>query len=237
VKTAEQAVSYEKNLRRCAELIGARFENMAHLITSVQEFIYFNSVNGCDDEREEFKFSTELNVRKLLLAAISPENPKALLTCGPRARLMRDILLQYDVYSKLILLFSGDFNKIKGHQVIEVWNEQERIWEARDPHFNVVYADAGSLRAVTFDNLVFGDPEKVTPVNCNAKGWKETHTEHLKEHYFQAILYYSETSKNNAVILVNGDRMNVDKLFVENGMTFVQWARKHYGRPRIITLQ
>ncbi len=227
---------YNEDLLRCAHIIGSSFRDMHDLVLSVQEFVHFNSVHGRDPDNE-YHFRHDLNVKKLLLAALSSDKQKPLLTCGPRARLMYDILRMYNITSKLLQVYTSDYEIVKGHQIIEVWNDHESKWESWDPDFNVYYLDKKTGRHIAYDDLVFGDLEDVLPFNRNSKGWSDTGTTVLKEHYFQAIMYDFPDFHMDHSILVNKDRLNLSKRFKYGTkyMTFREWAHDSYGFPKIVS--
>ena len=85
-------------------------------------------------------------------------------------------------------------------------------------------------------DLLFGDIERIIPVNASIEGWEETNTKHLKDDFFEALMFegiFQNTPGN--IIIVNQKRFDIHKTF-SNGLTFTEFAKKTYKNHRAILL-
>jgi hypothetical protein len=237
-KTRKQ--EYINNLDRIKELIlkNGPAETTADIIRAVMEFVHDNSLHLVDDEHSAYAYDGPLVTKKLLLAYQGQKNEKPHLSCGPRSCLTRDLLTRLGITSRPIQLFSTAHKDVQGHRLLEVFNPETQTWEVWDPDYRVTYVDALTKKSVDIMAILFGDLEKILPKDGNTEGWKETHTEELKEdNYFGAALFEVPPQQiQYSVIIINLEKFDIHKA-VSDGLTFKDWTKKYYGNIRLILLR
>lgn len=226
---------FEKDLLSCRGLIGEDFPSMSETIEAVRMFVHENSEHKGGEWHGKFAGRQDIVIKTMLNHALGKSPQKPHLTCGPRSESMLNILLAYDIYSKVVQIYSSDFDdRVRTHNLIEAYEQDRNRWVLTDPDFNVSYVRSDDGSPLTAHDLVFGDLEKAVPVSGDLSGWDQTRTRHLKDHYFQALLYVDDTLKRtNPVILVNIDRFDLGKRYGD-GRSFPEWAAGFYGNVKIL---
>ncbi|MBW2119894.1 MAG: hypothetical protein JRH09_18520 [Deltaproteobacteria bacterium] len=242
IETEKQ--EYSRNLNNIKDIIKANcsVESTTDIIRKTMEFVHDNSLHLIDCEHRKYAFDISVDisvvVNKLLLEYNGQENKKPHLSCGPRSFVMREVLGCFGITSRLIQVYSDEYDNVQGHRILEVFNPQEKKWEIWDPDYRVTYVDRYTKKPVDIMALVFGDINRIVPKNGIVKGWEETATEHLRENYFKAFSLERFDQgiiegTMNTTIIVNRAKFNIDKIF-SDGLTFEEWAVRHYQHPRLI---
>ena len=227
---------YLNNLDKSKEIIDDDRATPTEIIRRTMEFVYNNSVHLSDEEHHKYALNMPLVINKLLLVYQGHDSEKPHLSCGPRSYAMMEILFRFGIISRLVQVFSDDYQQVKGHRLLEVFNPETESWEAWDPDFRVTFIDPDSKRRLDIMEIVFGDKEKVVPQDGAIMGWEETKTTHLREHYFEAVLFEGINSgMANSIVIINRHEFNLGKTF-SNGLTLKEWMFKHYLHPRFIIL-
>lgn len=205
------------------------------LIRAVLEYTYNNSVHIVDDEHEIYASNREIILEKMYMASTGNIEERPHLSCGPRSYIMKFILNQFHIYSRLVQIYTDEREEPAGHRLLEVYNPDTKSWEAWDPDNGVVYVDRDTKRPLDILTIIFSDKNTVVPIGVSAEGWEKTETEHLKKGYFKSVLFEQDSGMKNTEIIVNSALFDMNKVFA-SGLTFEEWAKKYYAHPRIISL-
>jgi hypothetical protein len=238
IETEKQ--EYLRNLDKIKDIIKASSGGISvtDITKAAMEFVHDNSSHLIDDEHRRYAFNIPIVVKKLLMTYHGKKNEKPHLSCGPRSFVMREVLDRFGITSRLVQVFSDEYYHVKGHRLLEVFNRDRKEWEVWDPDYRVTYFDRYSKKPVDIMCIVFGDINRIVPKNGNVKGWEETDTEHLRKNYFKAFSLERFDQgliegTMNTTIVVNRAKFKINKVF-SGGLTFEQWAIKHYQHPRFI---
>jgi hypothetical protein len=235
-RLALEKKQYLNNLDKSKKIIDDDRATPTEIIRRTMEFVHKNSVHLIDEKYREYAFDMPLVINKLLLANQGHDSEKPHLSCGSRSYAMREILIRFGIISRFVQAFSDDYQQVKGHRLLEVFNPETGSWEAWDPDFRVTFIDPESKRRLDIMEIVFGDKEKVVPQDGAIMGWEETKTTHLREHYFEAVLFGGiNNGMANSIVIINRHEFNLGKTF-SDGLTLKEWMFKHYLHPRFIIL-
>jgi hypothetical protein len=195
-----------------------------------REFVFSNSLHRIDSEHERYAWDTRAVLVMLHDHYLTRENPPH-LSCGPRALALKAVLDALGIESRLVHIFTGDYEEIRSHTFLEVYDADSARWVIEDPGNDVTYVDAATNEPVSLMRLVLGGVPSVVPVSRRGRGWELNEIDYLQAHYFQAAKYDSSDGTPD-VVVVNTDRLSVTKRFPANdNMTFVEFSRKSYQRP------
>jgi len=153
------------------------------------EYVHNNSLHQIDDEHKRYAFNIPYVLNKMYIASVGDIKEKLHLSCGPRAYAMRAILSRFNIYSRLVQIYSDKYEANEGHRLIEVYNPDSQSWEAWDPNYGVTYVNRETKKPVDILTLVFSDKNNIIPMGISDQGWKNTKTERLKNTNFKAVLF------------------------------------------------
>ncbi len=202
------------------------------LLKNVMRFVHDNSIHKIDAEHHTYAFKTDAVLSMLLAVQRGESGHKPHLSCGSRSYAMKGILDDLGISSRLVQIFSRDYKRMEGHRFLEVYDPESAAWEAWDPDFNVTYVDAQSGAPVDVLSLLFAKPGRVVPVRGDVKGWNETGTAHLREHFLQAVLFEALTldGRRQFLLVAQKNRFPPDTVFT-GGETTQQWFDQRFGNP------
>ena len=230
--TAQQ--NYDRALNAVARQLANGVTTKTELIYRALSFVHDNSTHRSDEDQRRYAFNTPLVIQMLQDVHSGMTNEKPGLTCGPRALAMKAILNACGITSRLVQVYSSDYESVRGHRLLEVLNPDTGHWEVWDPDYRVVYKSTHDGIRVDITSLVFDSLDQIEPWRDDLHGWEQTGMLEIRSHYFQALLFeHMEGGMKDAVIVINSARLNQTKVF-SDGNTFEQWARAHYGSPRIM---
>jgi hypothetical protein len=177
-------------------------------IDFVRTYVYSHSVHKIDAEHDDYAFDTP---RVLAMLVAHQQDGAALphLSCGPRAFAMREILEGLGISSRLVSVFSDDFDDFPSHTFLDVLNTETGRWEVQDPDRNVYYMDDSGQRVGTL-RLVLGDLSTVTPHSADASGWAATGMTRLRDHWFEALLFFGRNASEESVLVQNTQRLQAE---------------------------
>lgn len=205
------------------------------IILASMRYVHENSIHSIDDEYEKYAFNLPVVLDKLILSSKGNASETPHLSCGPRSYAMRAILGHFNIYSRLIQIYSDSFDTVQAHRMLEVFNPDSQNWELWDPDYGVTYVDRETKEPTDIMSLVFSDKDHFMPVGVSYEGWEDTKSTSLKEHYFKSVLFEQDRGMTNSVLIINQSIFDITKTF-EAGLTFSEWAQHHYSNPRIILL-
>ncbi|RWX48234.1 hypothetical protein VU01_11693 [Candidatus Electrothrix marina] len=230
---ADRYVTYIASIRKYIE--SRSIASKTETIDFIRNWVHRNSVHENDpsyDLRDAFNTPKVLSM--LWKTHDAKEDPVN-LTCGPRAFAMQMILEGLKIRSRVIMIFTDNYDYCASHTFLEVFNPDTASWEIQDPDYNIYYVDEKTGKRSATLSLIFGDVNSFTPMSGKGKGWRINKVEYLKDNYFETIMYGNPLTAVNPVIFVNTDKYNIHKKFKENGgMTFREFANKYYNKPIVI---
>lgn len=227
-----------EDLNNIKEYIDSQnFSSESERIDFIRNWVYEKSIHKIDTEHKKYAFNTP-RVLSMLWKTHQTTKGHAHLSCGPRAMAMKSILEKLEIQNRIISIFTDDNPEVNSHTFLEVFNKETKRWELQDPDFNIYYIALDTQERVATAQLIWGDLDSITPVSIDKKGWKNNNVEHLKQHYFETLMYMNHLNGEKSVILINIDRFNAEKVFEKNGnIDFYQFANKHYSNPIFIENQ
>jgi hypothetical protein len=202
-------------------------------IRIAREFIFQHSLHKIDAEHDRYGLDTPAVLGMLLHHQQTGQEPPH-LSCGPRALAMKAVLDALAIESRVVQVFSDDFDVVSSHTFLEVYDDDAHRWVVHDPDYDLSYVDARTGEPVPLMRLIMGDLRWIAPVSARGRGWAVHNAECLKTHYFEAAKYRAADGDCD-VILVNADRFSMAKQFVGNhDMTFAEFSRQNYLRPAFL---
>lgn len=228
----------QRDLTRIIHFIHAhRFASESAKIDFVRNWVHENSIHLIDKAHNQYAFRMAI-VLPMLWQTYTVGAAPAHLSCGPRAYAMKVILDKLGIPSRLVMIFTDDNAEINSHTFLEVFDRESQDWVVHDPDFNIYYVDRRTQQRLSTIRLILSDLDAVVPVSDVTVGWQENNVEHLKQHYFEALLYMNHLYGEKSVVMVNLDRFNPNKRFQRNDdLTFHEFANKHYKEPVFIDNQ
>ena len=213
------------------------FKSKTEFIDEVRNFVYHNSVNSIKEmglEHDESAWNITYVLEKIYLSAKGAEF-KPYLSCGPRAFAMRAILSDAGIESRIVLLFSDDFDSLEDHTVLEVFNPDTLMWEIQDPDSNSYYIDETTKKRISIAELILDNKESVQLVSDEEKekDWQKT----IMAHYFDGAMYsFAWTRRSKSVVIYNPERFSASKEFpLDNNLTFFEIVKEKYENPAVIS--
>jgi hypothetical protein len=236
-----QQQEYLADLEKIKHIIDNTDNSFTAIVTNAMRFVHDNSLHRLDEEYGRYVdvklvSSLPVIVKKLLLAYHGDESQKPHIACGLRSYAMRAILQRARIFSRLVHVYTDDYEEIKGHRLLEVLNPDTGAWELWDPDLRVKYINRDSRKPVSVLGLLFGERDNIVPKNGPIEGWEETNTKYLKDHFFEAVRFEGIFHDiPGSVIIINRKRFDLHKVF-SNGMRFGEYATKEYSNPRLISI-
>jgi len=211
------------------------FTTNTELIDFVRNFINENSIHKIDTESIEYVNDRSEVLSRIYNHSINEGNPPH-LACGSRSQAMIDILTFSGVRSRLVHIFSDEYNSIQSHTFLEAYNTDTDQWEVHDPDFNIFYLDNSSSQRISAIRLTLYDLDAVTPCSTDNKcGWKENNVQHLKNNYFEALLYDNRAENEQSILLINVDRFDTSKQFPSNDqLDLIKYANSKFEYPFVL---
>ena len=228
--------TYTRDVDAIAARIAAEGSSDRERVAAALAFVAGNSTHEIDDWHDEHSSDSAYVLHLMWSHANEESDFLPHLSCGPRAIAMQVILDELGITSRRVQVYSDDFERVKGHRFLEVFMEDRQGWEIWDPDYNVVWRDEATGTLASVSDLVLGDMAGVVPVPARSRDGKSKDPSRLVAHYFEAVLFESDvTGMRDAVILYNPVRFDPATRFPKSdGMSFDEWARHHYGAPRLV---
>lgn len=228
----------QKDLAQIVQMIQAQpFTSESAKIDFVRNWVYENSIHLIDKDHDQYAFRPA-TVLSMLWQTYSTGAPPPHLSCGPRTWALKIILDQLGIPSRVVMIFTDDNPGISSHTFLEVFDWESADWVVQDPDFNIYYINQRTRQRLSTLQLLLGDLSAIVPVSGAKVGWQENEVEHLKQHYFEALLYMNHLHGKKSVVMVNLDRFDLNKRFAGNdNSTFPEFANKYYKEPVFIDNQ
>ncbi len=201
------------------------------MAATIRGFVHTNSLHRNDAQARRYAGNTPLVLQKLLNTHWQQGDPPH-LACGPRANAMVALCDLMDVKARVIHLFSSAFDDIRGHILVEVFDAKARQWQVQDPDCDTAYYCRGADRPVSGLQVLVTDLENIQPCGPLKTGWRATGTQHLKAHFWGALLHYGHAAN---ALHINHQRFDVRKRFApNNGERFYTYIERNYDPVVII---
>jgi len=192
-----------------------------------REFVYDHSVHKIDEEHARCAWDTAQVLQRLHDHCLTNRDPPH-LSCGPRALALQAVLDALAIENRVVHTFSGDYDGVRSHSFVEVFDDRSGRWVIHDPDYDVSYVEAESGQPVPLLRMVLGGIETVLPLSRRGRGWELNKVECLRDHFFQ-VAKYDLRPDDSPVLVVNVDRFPVGKRFPANdGVTFEEFAKSRY---------
>lgn len=197
---------------RLSRLVLAEYHTEQEIVDAAREMIYKNTIHLPLGDNDQRTTSDQNVILQGIYKTIKGGAPIA-TTCGPRARAMRSILERLDFETRIIHVFSDDYQSIQSHTFLEA--KINGAWQVHDPDFNIYYLKSNGDRANARDVL----DGNATPVG----GWDTYGGNGITLHsYFEALMY--DSRPDASPMIINQGRFDVNKFFPENRQTFFEFS-------------
>jgi len=213
------------------------FSGETERIDFIRDWVNQNSIHLIDKAHDQYAFNTPKVLTMLWQTYLTDQSP-AHLSCGPRALAMQAILNELGIQNRLVYIFTDNYDQVRSHTFLEVFNREVNKWEIQDPDFNLYYVDLRTQKRLATADLTWGDLDILVPQSATAQGWEENNVAFLKQDYFEAMMYPAQKKDDKFVILINHDRFDPEKIFKENrNVTFNTFANRAYKKPLMLVNQ
>ena len=85
-------------------------------------YVHDHSLPAAAGQYEQYAFNVPVVLDKLVLASKGEASEKPVLSCGPRSYAMRSILGRFNIYARLIQIYSDNYDTVQAHRLLEVFN-------------------------------------------------------------------------------------------------------------------
>lgn len=192
-----------------------------------REFVYDHSIHKIDEEHTRYAWDTAQVLQRLHDHDLTNQDPPH-LSCGPRALALQAVLDALEIENRVVHTFSGDYDGIRSHTFVEVFDDRSGRWVVHDPDYDLTYVEAESGQQVSLLQMVLSGVETVLPLSRRGRGWELNKVDCLRDHYFQ-VAKYDIRADDSTVLVVNVDRFPAGKRFPANdGVTFEEFSKSRY---------
>jgi len=213
------------------------FRSETARIDFIREWVNQNSIHLIDKQHDKYAFNTPQVLSMLWATHQTKENP-AHLSCGPRTLAMQAILNELGIQNRMVIIFTDNYPQVRSHTFLEVFNRETLAWEIQDPDFNLYYTNLQTQARVATADLLWGNLETMAPSSQAGTGWEVNEVVHLKQDYFEAMMYMDYAKAKQSIILINANKFQPTEVFEKNSkLTFYKFANKHYKQPIFIIKQ
>lgn len=206
------------------------FQTKTEQIDFVREFIYQNSQHGLDAESAQYRLELPVTLSMLWSFYQDHKNPP-LLECSSRTVAMMSILDALGIRSRMINLFTSDYDTLRSHTFLEAYNPDNGHWEIQDPDYDVYYVYKTSSARVSTSQILLEPLDQFQP-QSKFPGQVATASQSILSHYFQAIVFHDEDGGIN-LGLVNTSRFN----FQGGGKDLYSYIKRSFGTVHFLTVQ
>ena len=228
------------NITKICAAISSTAQNATDIIHKTINFVYDHSIHAIDEEQNTYltKMTTEkfleVGIQGLLVSYNNPNAKKIHLSCGLRSNLVKHILSNMKINSRIVQIFSDKNQTFSRHRLLEVYNPDTKRWELWDPDHRVTYIDRKSNQRIDAMQFVFSEKDGIIPVNGNIMGWKENHVTDLLLGFEGAIMFEQRSPFTPGnIILVNSNLFDLHKR-TYNGRSFMDLLSQEYRYARLI---
>jgi hypothetical protein len=229
--TPENAADYPEVMGKIVALVKQQnFQTKTAQIDYVREFIYQNSQHGLDAESAKYRLELPITLNMLWNFYQTHTNPP-LLECSSRTVAMLYILDALGIHSRMVNVFTSDFDTLHSHTFLEAYNPDSGHWEVQDPDYDIYYVyKANSARVSTSQILL--EPLDHFQVQSKFPDQLDTASHSVLPHYFQAAVFHDELGGVDMGI-VNTTRFN----FTGGGKDLYSYVKRSFGKVPFLTVQ
>lgn len=174
------------------------------LIDSVRNYIQNNSIHKERTKYHKTRAFLQDSVIKDMYQYHQGKNGQLPeLSCSPRAWVMRRLLLNMGIHSRIVLFNYLDGSKMKSHTIIDVYNEDSKTWELQDPDVGVYFKDTVNNKRVSFYAMKDMDTLSYVPCRGDSCDWKLVYYDLKNKDLFAMVRYYyfKEDYKDQIVLI------------------------------------
>jgi len=223
--------SYPQVMDKIVALVKQQnFQAKTEQIDFVREFIYQNSQHGLDAESAQYRLELPVTLNMLWAYYQDHKNPP-LLECSSRTVAMMSILDALGIRSRMINLFTSDYDTLRSHTFLEAYNPDNGHWEIQDPDYDVYYIYKTSSARVSTSQILLEPLDQFQP-QSNFPDQVVTASQSILSHYFQAIVFHDEDGGIN-VGMVNTSRFS----FQGGGKDLYSYVKRSFGTVHFLTVQ
>jgi|GEM_PF-2720358 len=223
--------SYPQGTDKIVALVKQQnFQTKTEQIDFVREFIYQNSQHGLDAESAKYRLELPVTLAMLWSYYQDHKNPP-LLECSSRTVAMMSILDALGIRSRMINLFTSDYDTLRSHTFLEDYNPDNGHWEIQDPDYDVYYIYKTSSARVSTSQILLEPLDQFQP-QSNFPDQVVTASQSILSHYFQAIVFHDEDGGIN-VGMVNTSRFS----FQGGGKDLYSYVKRSFGTVHFLTVQ
>jgi len=206
------------------------FQTKTEQIDFVREFIYQNSQHGLDAESAKYRLELPATLSMLWNFSQTHQNPP-LLECSSRTIAMIYILDALGIRSRMVNVFTSDFDTLRSHTFLEAYNPDTGHWEINDPDYDIYYVYKNTTARLSTSQILLAPLDQVQ-VQSKYPDQIDTASHSVLPHYFQAVVFHDEIG-GASIGMVNTTRFN----FKGGGKDFYDYVKKSYGTVPFLPVQ
>ena len=223
--------SYPQVMLKIVNLVKQQnFQTKTEQIDFVREFIYQNSQHGLDAESAKYRLELPATLAMLWDYSQNHKNPP-LLECSSRTVAMIYILDSLGIRSRMVNVFTSDYDKLLSHTFLEAYNPDNEHWEIQDPDYDVYYVYKATSARVSTSQILL-EPLDQFQVQSKFPGQADTARQSVLPHYFQAVVFHDEVG-GTSIGIVNTSRFQ----FKGSGKDLYGYVKRSYGTVPFLTVQ
>jgi hypothetical protein len=206
------------------------FQTKTEQIDYVREFIYQNSKHGVDAESAKYRLELPVTVQMLWDYSQTHQN-QPLLECSSRTVAMLYILDSLGIRSRMVNVFTSDFDTLRSHTFLEAYNPDSGHWEIQDPDYDIYYVYKANSARVSASQILL-EPLDQFQIQSKFPDQVDTASQSVLPHYFQAVVFHDELGGVDMGI-VNTTRFK----FTGGGKDLYSYVKRSFGKVPFLTVQ
>ena len=182
----------------------------AELNDYVRNFIHDNSVHkeGTDYHTTR-AFNTALFIGDIYAYSKGEREDLPHMSCTPAAWAMRSILKAMDKQTRVLLVYNIVDSTLWSHTVMEVYNEDSKVWELHDPDLGVHFKDTTTNERLSFLSLKDRNEANYVPCNGDSCSWDLVWYDwKKKENLAMVRFYYLKEDYKDQVVWIDTRKVN-----------------------------
>jgi hypothetical protein len=213
-----------------AQVKQQNFQTKTEQIDYVREFVYQNSQHGLDAESVKYRLELPVTLKMLWDYSQTHQNPP-LLECSSRTVAMLYILDSLGIRSRMVNVFTSDFDTLRSHTFLEAYNPDSAHWEIQDPDYDIYYVYKDNSARVSTSQILL-EPLDQFQVQSKFPDQVDAARHSILPHYFQAVVFHDELGGIDMGI-VNTSRF----VFTGGGKDLYSYVKRSFGKVPFLTVQ
>ena len=141
------------------------------------------------------------------------------------------ILDALGIRSRMVNVFTSDFDVLRSHTFLEAYNPDSGHWEIQDPDYDVYYVYKANAARVSTSQILL-DPLDQFQIMSKYPDQVDTAGKSVLPHYFQAVVFHDEVGGINMGV-VNTSRFK----FTGGGKDLYAYVKRSFGTVPFLTVQ